>query len=597
MKSYVAPALRLLALLLRTIDDQVEELQDLLNEYNTTSEQIQDGESRESATHAICCILYYCWSREWLPTEDSLYPDPTMQSIAYSKIRLGGEYVDAKDTTGDLAKVSYLIRLIMVWAMHNMVSITLSQACDRLSTWFTERRESTFNSVQSLQHYASSRAHGTVLPPMLFWLDPESERRMAYQGDVIELDSVISMFAALGEEMVTLWENEVSLGLHTQLVIRPMTDVADDLSNRSVGYSFLTDERNTYHREKATVLSFVLSDPSLTNRFSNGFDYLTGRPMWNPLGIRLYLKQIQTFCSLLLVRIEMTSGAPIRGTELTAMTFQNTSSRRRNLVMFGKFLVVLGLYSKTSSLTQSDRLIAHGVDALTAGLLIHFLTFIRPFVQILVTESFSPEAYPGIHDMYDNFLFVDYDKLFTTERLSAIMEEYTNRFLSVPLSISHWRHVSIGFQKAHCRKELRSVTDIAEGDRAAADQAGHSLALESRMYALSADGVEGTPGREMHLFCNVSVAYQTMARVVPSGIQLPYRECMPKEFQALVDRGLIVLPRDRRLAPEDVIANKVLELLEPYLGKILDAYQGTRFYLPSMIPTSNYYNALCRKVS
>lgn len=257
--------------------------------------------------------------------------------------------------------------------------------------------------------------------------------------------------------------------------------------------------------------------------------------------------------------------------------------------MFGKFLVLLGMYSKTSSLTQADRLIAHGVDALTSGILIHFLTFIRPFVQVLVSESFSLEAYPGIHDMYDNFLFVDYDKLFTTERLSSIMEEYTDRFLSVPLSISHWRHVSIGFQKAHCRSELHAVTDIGEGDRVSAEQAGHSLALENRMYALSADGIEGTPGREMHLFCNVSVAYQTVTRVVPSGIQLPYRECMPKEFQALVDRGLIVLPRDRKMCPEDVIANKVFELLQPYIGKVLDAHQGRYFF-----SFFSFYNAHTR---
>lgn len=390
---------------------------------------------------------------------------------------------------------------------------------------------------------------------------------MSWRGDRIMFDNVIAMFAAQGEELVRQWENHVSLGLHQDFLISPMDNVSDDLSNKSAGYSFLSDRRNSYHRHSATVLTSVISDRTLSDRFINGFDFVTGKPMWNPVAIQAYLKQVQVFSGLLLTRCEMVSGAPIRGTELTSMTFRNTATRRRNLVMFGKYMLLLGMYSKTTSGTGNDRLIAHAVDALTKALLTDFLTFIRPFVQVLVSQCFSAHTYPGLHDMYDSFLFVDYDALFTTERLSAMMRENTRVHLDVPLPISEWRHVSIGFQKVHCRRELHAVNHVDEGERIAAEQAGHSHGIESRMYALSSDGIQGTPGHELHLFCNVSVTYQTATRVVPAGVELSYRGCMPDKFEQLVAQGVIA-PLGSA-SPEQVIANRVVELLKPYISQLM----------------------------
>ena len=88
----------------------------------------------------------------------------------------------------------------------------------------------------------------------------------------------------------------------------------------------------------------------------------------------------------------------------------------------------------------------------------------------------------------------------------------------------------------------------------------------------------------MYLFCNVSVAYQMVMRVVPSGIQLPYRQCMPKDFEGLVNQGLIVHPRDRTKDIKDVIADKVIDALKSFVTKLFDAREGKVFTLISSTP-------------
>ena len=89
----------------------------------------------------------------------------------------------------------------------------------------------------------------------------------------------------------------------------------------------------------------------------------------------------------------MLSGAPSRGMELTAMIYHNTQARTtQNLMVFGHHVMLLCQYSETSSLTSQDKLIPHGLDAVTSNILIQDLAIAPPLAQIAARICFEDQG-------------------------------------------------------------------------------------------------------------------------------------------------------------------------------------------------------------
>lgn len=62
---------------------------------------------------------------------------------------------------------------------------TYQEAMDTLAPWITEKYDSTFNSLRSLQHRATSIAESTMALPSMYWLDREHFQTMLYEGSPI----------------------------------------------------------------------------------------------------------------------------------------------------------------------------------------------------------------------------------------------------------------------------------------------------------------------------------------------------------------------------------------------------------------------------
>ena len=78
---------------------------------------------------------------------------------------------------------------------------------------------------------------------------------------------------------------------------------------------------------------------------------------------------------------------------LTAMIYHNTQARTTwNLMVFGHYVMLLCQYSKMSSLTGQDKLIPHGLDAVTSNILIQDLAITHPFAQIVARICFEDQG-------------------------------------------------------------------------------------------------------------------------------------------------------------------------------------------------------------
>ena len=215
-----------------------------------------------------------------------------------------------------------------------------------------------------------------------------------------------------------------------------------------------------------------------------------------------------------LLRCEMLSGGPGRGTELTGMLLRVDKGREtRNLIAIGHHLVMLRTYSKTTSTTGMDRLIPHSLDGFESDLLLQDLAMARPFAEFAVHICW-PEDSQTLH-LYQYHTFVNYNKLFNTTDISDCMASYTNTHLYTRLTVRDWRQIAIAWRRKLCPTHIEFIEEDELEDQVGAEQTGHSVRTERLHYGISAESLAGPSVDVLPLFLDASGQWQVEMHTVP----------------------------------------------------------------------------------
>ena len=470
MDKYVAPVISLLCLVLRSGNQQHYKMplpphtQAAMQHLKTS---LVSGDDVSAHVHEALTNL---WIQKWSKTEDNPIPCPTERTLALLTLDKDGGHQEPHNVTGYIAKLEYCIRLTCLKELKKRSEEEYNgddeHACDALQPWFTEKTNSPFSRIRSLQHRASSIAFQTMSPPHIVWTDRKHWKELLYKGNKIGLKELRSMFATQEESIIELWENKILCGIGMRACY---TDLADDLSNHAVGYSFLTDERNNCFRNRDALAEAFSKNAKVMEWFGAMRD---GRMVWNRAGLMNWLEDYAKFQEQLLLRCEMLSGAPGRGTELTPMTFCNTKHRlQRNLVIMGKHVTLLRLYHKSGAMTGRDKLIPHALDAVTGDLMIQSLALARPFAELAVHICYPDQS--EVKWLYQTQLFVNKDRLFTTDNISLSMSRLSLPHILFKITVNPWRHISIAF-KRKLGQFAEDLLELDESDTVDSLQAGHT---------------------------------------------------------------------------------------------------------------------------
>lgn len=123
----------------------------------------------------------------------------------------------------------------------------------------------------------------------------------------------------------------------------------------------------------------------------------------------------------------------------------------------------------------------------------------------------------------------------SSDAVSDLMGDLAAQHLGWRMTVSSWRHISIGLREG---LKLADIEGSEPADRYAevqAEQAGHNLATEQRIYGLSVDALQGIPDEALKLFMRSSREWQIRLAIPPGGIPLPYSQltmsCFPRLLQ------------------------------------------------------------------
>jgi hypothetical protein len=332
------------------------------------------------SVHSVCMAL---WKTSWHTRSDTtMFPDPTMCFTALLHLQPEGHFKEPKDITSNLARLTWAVRLAITYELHQLAkadeTLDYLQVFSSIQRYVVDHQPTTFGSLRSLQHFATHVAQSTLAAPKLWWTDHVGYSALRYEGKPLSLTQLSQLFQTLEQKLVNAWTDEVLMGLDLHAAYGELTD---NLTESRPGYSCFEERDNTLHSQRGNLFKAVLSTPALAQRF-----LLPNSQQLNMLECRKWLSRLAEFEKLLMLSIEMTSGAPARGTELTSMLACNTSLRHRNIMALGQFIAIVRQYDKTTNKMQGDRLIPHALSAVNSDLLIQLHVLARPMAQVISTS-------------------------------------------------------------------------------------------------------------------------------------------------------------------------------------------------------------------
>ncbi|KAF8181976.1 hypothetical protein K438DRAFT_1975921 [Mycena galopus ATCC 62051] len=466
----------------------------------------QDVKDAQPHLHVIFGAL---WHSRWRQTATTRMPDPTMRFLMLLSSQPGGEFAAPKDTSGPIRKLCWAIQMHALAEIHRIVEVEgvfQMEAYNRVSEFVIEKDITTYATLWSLQHYVTTLSMQTLSMPKIWWLDRETWQEMLYKGHKITLLQLQEVFTNLEAEITSMWEDMVLLGLDLNV---EWSEIADDLTEKRAGYSFLEDERNPFHAFKDAFAKALDADLETRKKFTTAASNYTELDL---IKCREWLFRLAKLEGLVMLIIDMLA---------------------RAIALF---------YDKTSNITQSDRLIPHSISAVAADILIQIHTIAR-----LGQSKVWPRD-PNVSRAYGEMLFMDVGQMFTSDKLTHLMATKTGHVLGWEVTIASWRHINIAWRRKLCGGSAE-LLDQEAMSTVNALQGGHSSILKT--WSMGSSG-----------------EWQKLLQMVPGGLGLNYKAACCSKFRALVASGVIERTRKTIITCGTVESAEASASLSHQLAKV-----------------------------
>lgn len=480
--------------------------------------------------HALCQTL---WTQAWDKFPDPL-ADPTNRFCVWSSLRNDNGHAFVATLTTTFAALKFCIRISMVY--ETRVKGAPIDRINSLKPWYTDMATaSTFTTLCNYSRIAASVERSTPKDTFDFtWTEKEGATEFSFKGNKAKASDVRLMAAKLDAEVVSQWEEKVLLSLPLHVKTERLTE---DVGDGTPGYCFIDDPRNNLPPPTA-LYDAILTDAELRSRF---FVEVNGSYTWNHAAAAEWLADYAELNRLLLLRCEILAGGARRGTELVNMIYRSSSVQsRRNLSVLDPHVMLLATYSKTSSITGRDRFIPHSLDAITGDILLQSLILARPLAALLAGVLHPSDK--EVQGLYTYSLFVNNARPFATDDITKSLKALSLSCLGFEAGVRIFRQLFIFLRRMWCPNASR-ILDSGFDDMISAEQAGHTVTLESAHYGLSQDSLTGLNEDTLPLMLAASVSWQKAMEVVPGTSAASHGRTM--RIQLLHRRPSHLVPRSQ----------------------------------------------------
>ncbi|KAJ4032987.1 hypothetical protein NW756_014038 [Fusarium oxysporum] len=330
-----------------------------------------------------------------------------------------------------------------------------------------------FGELIELKAYAKSIVRQEGMPGNLSWA-PDGRSFVVGNDKEVRLSDFCRTYhkaIALVEEYV----EEMMLGLRPSFNIN---DIRDDLNCRKAGWSFLQKPENYLSDACETLVNKLR-----TSQF-RGKPFATASH-WHPDTCLAYLNLSLDLNRSAFAALQISSGLPGRGSEVTRIRCLNTELTLRNVFFYGGRIIIMISYNKARASNNYSFYIVRYLPPNLSLSLLKYLAVIWPTIDFLATILKMP------HYKCNEFLFQDpsgRQKHLNSVQASGILKHLT-RDLVTPWTLSLYRQASLAIAKRYISKlvEKRNYyypTNADDPIRMFAAGAGHHPRMLLTAYAI-----------------------------------------------------------------------------------------------------------------
>lgn len=370
-----------------------------------------------------------------------------------------------------------------------------------------------FTHLMELTHYLSILINNVSVMPRVMWNDQHGEE-LNIDGHLITITSFRNLYHKLFDETEKLFRKEVLLDC--DIPNFEEHQLIDNLSEKKVNYSFISDPRNPFLEHRNHLLNHILS-PMHGNRFV--LEQREGKILWNrnkSSGITAWVKTCERCLAYLFALFHYGAGQPARGTELATLTWVNTTDHARSIFWFHGLVNVIFTYNKTQGNAGTSRVISRSLPPPVGRLCIIWMALVIPALDA-VWANLQPNLTLSERSIFSQHVFTGRYGHFETEDFSAILASISGQLvadggLGYAMTISTTRHFLI----AIVREYLKEMPDKSLLEDFFNEQSGHGEAA-AQHYALSFASISGVSSDRLQKFVELSKIHH----------RLLYNDCPP----------------------------------------------------------------------
>lgn len=330
----------------------LEQLDEELNSENGNVETL------DKAFHMAIRKLF-CWHepRRLLSDMDC----PVQRFLVVLCLRKEGEgFINVRDITPLIAKLLYCIRATVFMELikrnkRKGDNMRIDQNLDGERLYIKDLVQTPFGFLRETMHLAAAIAGDTTSLPQICWLGNKEYTSLAIHGKRVELKELRKLCKSLLKEAESQLHDKVMMGISASACGGWKDfDAEDDLANTKDDYSFIKSCKNFSKMQKSLLKAFMGNGYTRTffSRGRNG-----EMTLWNKSNCMEWLKRTRALLEMVVILCHLLGGQPARASEMVTMRWRNSVHEVRGVYWANLSIMLLGIYSKTRSMTGRNCLI------------------------------------------------------------------------------------------------------------------------------------------------------------------------------------------------------------------------------------------------
>jgi len=383
------------------------------------------------------------------------------------------------------SKIIYNFRLYFIGYLELLSNIQKDFNFDNsfnkyYNKYLTNQANNCFSEITQIRIYTKKIAANKIAPSRIADLDPN---QIFIDNKLININKL--------KDFIQIGFTRLEDILYNNLLFINKEDIDIDLNNLKDNNNitnpyyyfidFKSKEQDLLNYKQLLIKKLFNKDTLISQVLVKNIDTINSNINFNTLKVKELLLNRTKFLELLLVLIYITSGSPIRGSEVVLLKFRNSlTTGLRNIIIDQKynFIKLNTTYSKQWNITRKDTTNIRYLCPRLSNILKAYLLLFIPLYDYLNIRVFK-------QTQLSNYLFENNTILYTSNRLSTILENETEQYLDAKLSLNPYRHFIIFLIKNRILLEYNSSE--SEEDKIEDITANHTTRTANITYAREAN--------------------------------------------------------------------------------------------------------------